>query len=214
MTGDNLPEQLCKAVAALGITADNTCHNRVREWLALLMKWNRRYNLTAIRDAEAIIQNLILDSLSAARHLRGHNILDVGSGAGVPGMPLAIYCPDKHFTLVDSNGKKTRFMEHCRLQLGLENISVIKARVEEMQSPQPFDTIISRALGALEIFVSASHHLAHADTLWLTYKGHEAAKEPPESPRDNQNGINWRIETLGFLNPAQTRKLVGITLQK
>ncbi len=214
MEGQELPEQLRRGVAALGLAAGDDRHTLAREWLALLVKWNRRYNLTAIRADEAIVQNLILDSLAAAKHLRGQNILDVGSGAGIPGAPLAIYCRDKHFTLVDSNGKKARFMEHCRLRLDLKNVSVIRSRAEALRPAKPFDTIIGRALGTPETFVAASRHLAHDATLWLAYKSRRAAQKTPALPQNRQNGINWRVENLDFLSADRTHRLVGITLQK
>lgn len=214
MAAQELLDQLRGGVAALEIPASDAQHTLAYEWLALLTKWNQHYNLTAIGAGEAVVQNLILDSLAAAKHLRGQSILDVGSGAGIPGTPLAIYCRDKHFTLVDSNGKKARFMEHCRLRLALKNMSVIKSRVETMRSEKPFDTIISRALGTLEAFVADSRHLAHTRTLWLVYKSHAAAQEPPELPPNRQNSINWQVESLDFLDSAHTHRLVGVTLQK
>ena len=133
------------------------------QFVKLLQKWNKTYNLTAIEDSNEIIIKHILDSLSVVNYLKGQNIIDVGSGAGLPGIPLAILCQDKHFNLIDSNVKKTRFMQQAAIDLQLKNIQVTHSRVEDYlrldnhgDSPRPeINTIISRAFASCEdVFAS------------------------------------------------------------
>src|SRR5437879_4071655 len=114
-------------------------------YLQLLQKWNKTYNLTAITDFDKMITHHLLDSLSVSPYITGDNIVDVGSGAGLPGIPLAIYFPDKKFTLIESVGKKTRFISNAVRELGLKNVDVVNVRAEEYQTPNVFDTMIARA---------------------------------------------------------------------
>lgn len=209
--GPGLLEYLRQELGTRAIPATDDQHALIREWVELLMQWNRQYNLTACTGRDAVVRNLVVESLSAVRHLRGRRVLDVGSGAGVPGIPLAVYCPEKNFTLLDGNGKKTRFMEHCRMRLRLENVTVVKSRVETHRPALPFDTIISRACGGLHALITNSRHLAHRGTRWLAFKSRAQADEL--SRQTGANGANWRLETLGFCDAGQTRKLIGVTLE-
>lgn len=167
-----------------------TLHDRLREGLAqlnielfprqleqllgfieILQKWNRAYNLTAVRQPEQMISQHLLDSLSVLPYLWGERLLDVGAGAGLPGIPLAVSRPGMHVTLLDSNGKKTRFMQQAVLELGLDNTEVIKSRLEEYRPVRPFDTVISRAFGSLEAFVRMSAPLCRPHGRLLAMKG-------------------------------------------
>ena len=118
---------------------------QLQQYLQLLQRWNKVYNLTAVRNLADMQPLHIDDSLSVAPFIRGETCLDVGSGAGLPGIPLAIVQPERHFTLLDTNGKKTRFMQQAVLELGLKNVKVVQTRVESWQPDAPFDAIISRA---------------------------------------------------------------------
>lgn len=134
------------------------------QYVELLQKWNQTYNLTAIEDSSEIISKHILDSLSVSKYLDGKNILDVGSGAGLPGIPLAILFPDKQYTLLDSNVKKTRFIQQAVIDLGLRNVQTLHQRVEDFnvadQASIEFNIIISRAFAASDkLFVSCEQVL-------------------------------------------------------
>lgn len=135
-------------------------------YVALLAKWNKAYNLTAVRDPREMVSRHILDSLSIAQHIDAKRLLDVGAGAGIPSIPLAILWPSRQITALDSNGKKTRFMEQVKNELGLDNFTAVQTRVEDFQA-DPYDGILSRAYASLGDFVASSQHLlAPAGTFW------------------------------------------------
>ena len=140
-------------------------------YLTLLQKWNRRFNLTAVRHPGEMVSRQLLDSLSIIDLLRGSCVLDVGSGPGLPGIPLAIARPEVHFTLLDSNGKKARFMEQARMELGLGTVTVVRDRVEVFQPPALFDTITSRAFASLRKMVELTPHLLTEGGRYLAMKG-------------------------------------------
>jgi len=137
----------------------------------MLAKWNKAFNLTAVREPREMVIRHILDSLSIAPHLVGERLLDVGSGAGLPGLPLAIIFPEKHFTLLDSNGKKTRFITQARSELGLENVDVVQSRVEEFTSKELFSTITARAYSSLAVMINSTQHLLALQGRLLLMKG-------------------------------------------
>lgn len=122
------------------------------DYLALLHRWNRAYNLSAVRDPEAMVEVHVLDSLSLLPYLESPSLLDVGSGAGLPGIPLALSRPDLRVTLLDSNGKKTRFLNQARLELGIGNLDVVHARVQDYSPAQGVSTVVSRAYARLDTF--------------------------------------------------------------
>jgi len=141
------------------------------QYLLLLNKWNVAYNLTAIRDLESMVSKHLLDSLAILPWLNGVRILDVGTGAGLPGIPLAIANPEIHFVLLDSNGKKTRFLQEAKRQLDLKNLEIVQFRVENYHPAQGFDTVISRAFSSLEQMIHWTEHLLAKDGNWLAMKG-------------------------------------------
>lgn len=136
-----------------------------------LADWNARVNLTAIRDPLEAVDKHLLDSLAVLPHLRGLAVADVGSGAGFPGLPLAIADPDRRFCLVESTGKKAKFLAHAIARLDLPNAEVVAARAESYRPQRPFDCVIARALGPLEAFVRVAGHLAGRDGRLLAMKG-------------------------------------------
>lgn len=140
-------------------------------YLLLLNKWNLAYNLTAVRDLESMISKHVLDSLAILPWIKGDRILDVGTGAGLPGIPLAIAKPETHFVLLDSNGKKIRFLNEVKRQLDLKNLEIIQFRVENYHPTQGFDTVISRAFTSLEQMIKWTAHLIAKDGIWLAMKG-------------------------------------------
>ncbi len=140
-------------------------------YLLLLNKWNAAYNLTAVRHLDAMVSKHILDSLAIAQWIKGTRILDVGTGAGLPGIPLAIAKPETQFVLLDSNGKKIRFLNEVKRQLDLKNLEIVQFRVENYHPAQGFDTVISRAFSSLEQMIHWTQHLIAKDGMWLAMKG-------------------------------------------
>jgi 16S rRNA (guanine527-N7)-methyltransferase len=164
----NSSQLLASGVQQLNIHADEKQLSLLMQYVQLLQKWNQAYNLTAIEDTDEIISKHILDSLSVAEHLMGKNIIDIGSGAGLPGIPLAILCEDKKFTLLDSNAKKTRFIQQAVIDLRLNNIQVLQSRVEDYlpsnHSAEAFNTLISRAFASSDkLFASCEQLLKNLD---------------------------------------------------
>lgn len=157
-------------------------------YLALLDKWNTAYNLTAIRDLPSMVTKHIMDSLAVLPWLQGERILDVGSGAGLPGIPLAIAQPDKQFVLLDSNGKKARFLLEVKRKLALKNIEIVQFRAENYHPGQGFDTVTSRAFSSLEQMVFWTQHLIAKSGIWLAMKG----RYPDEELETLQK--NYRVE--------------------
>ena len=165
----------------------------LEQYLALLQRWNQVYNLTAVRNPQQMRPLHLADSLSVADFIQGMHCLDVGSGAGLPGIPLAIVQPQRHFTLVDTNGKKTRFMQQAVLELGLKNIEVVQTRIESWQPKQRFDAIISRAFASLADFVNfTGHHLQDGGILYAM-KGRYPASELAELP------VGWHVSAQHVL---------------
>lgn len=174
---------LSAGLCQLGLTASDAQRRQWLDYLELVAKWNRVYNLTAVRDADAMVSMHLLDSLAVAPHLKAQRLLDVGSGAGLPGLPLAILWPDTRVTLLDSNAKKTTFMQQAAIELGLRNVEVVHARVEQWRSPAPFDVVISRAFAELADFVPAARRFCAPGATLAAMKGvcptAEIARLPP-----------------------------------
>ena len=145
--------------------------DRLLDYLVLLQKWNRSFNLTAVRDPQQMVARQLLDSLSILPLLRGPRVLDVGSGPGLPGIPLAIARPDFQITLLDANGKKTRFLEQARMYLELENVEVVRSRVEAFHPSELYDTLTSRAFSSLQTMETLTSHLLRPTGLSLAMKG-------------------------------------------
>lgn len=174
--------RLDSGLAQLGIHADAQARDRLLALLALLHKWNRAYNLTAVRSAEEMVTRHLLDSASVLPLVRGPRLLDVGSGPGLPGLVLAILEPQLAVTLLDSNGKKVRFQRQAVLELGLENVTPVQARVETYVVSAPFEQIISRAFASLADFIALTEPLLAVDGEWLAMKGRAAEQESQALP--------------------------------
>nr|WP_298171340.1 16S rRNA (guanine(527)-N(7))-methyltransferase RsmG [uncultured Pseudomonas sp.] len=179
-------EELARGALELGVEVSPQQQEQLLAYLALLIKWNKAYNLTAVRDPDEMVSRHLLDSLSVVPHVReaGDNWLDVGSGGGMPGIPLAILFPERQFTLLDSNGKKTRFLTQVKLELKLANLQVIHSRVEAFTPELPFSGIVSRAFSSLEDFSNWTRHLGNGQTQWLAMKGVHPDDELQALPAD------------------------------
>lgn len=179
-------EELAQGALELGVEVSPQQQEQLLAYLALLIKWNKAYNLTAVRNPDEMVSRHLLDSLSVVPHVRdaGDNWLDVGSGGGMPGIPLAILFPERQFTLLDSNGKKTRFLTQVKLELKLANLQVIHSRVEAFTPEQPFSGIVSRAFSSLEDFSNWTRHLGDEQTQWLAMKGVHPDDELQALPAD------------------------------
>jgi len=167
----SLAHKLSLGIAELGLEISSATQQKLLDYLALLQKWNKVYNLTAIRNAEQMVSHHLLDSLAVLPYLWPGRWLDVGCGAGLPGLVLAIARPDWKFTLLDSNSKKTSFVQQATIELGLDNVTVCCMRVEEMQSDERFDGIISRAFAETSDFVTLTRHLHVDKGRWAAMKG-------------------------------------------
>lgn len=177
-------EALAQGLAALGIALPAAASDKLLAYAALLYKWNRTYNLTGLRDPDQAVSHHLLDSLAVLPYLPAGSLLDVGSGGGMPGIPLAIVRPDLPVTLLDSNSKKSAFLQQAAIELALSNISVHGGRVEQYHPSVGFATITSRAFSELADFVKLSRHLLSGDGRWLAMKGvwphAEITRLPPD----------------------------------
>ncbi|MDJ0808256.1 MAG: 16S rRNA (guanine(527)-N(7))-methyltransferase RsmG [Gammaproteobacteria bacterium] len=180
----------------LELAVPDTLCERLLTFLALLVRWNQTYNLTAIKDPLEMVDRHLIDSLSILGHVQGKQILDVGTGPGFPGIPLAMAMPERRFLLLDSNLKKIRFVRQAVLELGLENVEPVLARVEEYHPDMPIDCLISRALASLPKLLSLTESIRVANTRVLAMKG--------TVPRDEIEAlaVDYEIETHTLRVPS------------
>lgn len=167
----SLQEKLHQGLQAVDLTLPEATCDKLLEYLALLQKWNKVHNLTAVREPEEMVTLHLLDSLSVMSHIKGERLLDVGSGAGLPGIPLALCMPHLQVTVLDSSHKKTSFMRQAKAELGITNLEVVCGRVETYRPSQLFDVVISRAFSDLAEFVNLTRHLGQPQAIWLAMKG-------------------------------------------
>jgi len=171
MPAESPAERLQAGLEQLGCRLQPAQTGALLQYLELLQRWNRAYNLTAITEPSEMVVRHLLDSLSVSPFIAGGRLLDAGTGAGLPGVPLAIARPDLDVTLLDSGGKKVRFLNHVKRTLDLHNARPVQARLEDYAAPTPFDTIISRAFSSLADFVQAARRLASPATRLCAMKG-------------------------------------------
>ena len=206
----NLAEELQHGSAQLGITLGADAQGKLLDYVELLRKWNNVYNLTAIRDPQQMVSHHLLDSLAVLPYLWPQRWLDVGCGAGLPGLVLAVMRPEWTFTLLDSNSKKTGFVQQAAIELGLRNVEVRCARVEHWQTPHKFDGIISRAFAEAAEFVTLTRHLLADGARWAAMKGvpeQELARLP--------EGIKVeKVVTLHVPKLEAARSLVVLGVEK
>lgn len=166
-----LEKRLQQGLQEMGLDLAAPVREKLLTFLELLEKWNRAYNLTAVRDPEQMVPRHLLDSLSVLPYLQGPRVLDIGTGAGLPGIPLALARPDLEFTLLDSNAKKTRFATQAMHELGLKNVGIVQERVEKFHPAAKFDTLIARAFASIPDMLAASRHLCAPHGRFLVMKG-------------------------------------------
>jgi 16S rRNA (guanine527-N7)-methyltransferase len=154
-----------------GVTLPAEVRQKLLDYLGLIQKWNKVHNLTAVRDPDEMVTLHLLDSLSVLPHIKARRLLDVGSGAGLPGIPLALCLPELQVTVMDSSHKKASFMRQAKAELGIPNLEVVCGRVEDYKPDQLFDVVISRAFSDLNQFVTLTGHLGAEGAQWLAMKG-------------------------------------------
>lgn len=208
--GSALAATLARGLEQMTLPLSAIAQEKLLAYVGLLAKWNRVYNLTAVRDPAEMVTRHLLDSLSVVPHLRGPRVLDVGSGAGLPGIPLALARPEWQFVLLDSNRKKTRFITQSCIELGLTNVSVEASRIEDYHPQLRFDTVISRAFSELSAMLVATGRLCKPEGVMLAMKGEypvaELAGVPP-------GFIVQAVEVLQVPGLDAQRHVVRVALQ-
>jgi 16S rRNA (guanine527-N7)-methyltransferase len=156
---------------------------KLARFVMLMDKWNKAYNLTSVRHVDDMVERHIIDSLVVGPYLKGERFIDVGTGPGLPGLPLAIFYPERHFTLLDSNGKRTRFMFQAALELGINNVEIIHSRVEQYQPETGYDGVLSRAFASLSDMLTWCAHLPNDHGRFYALKAHLSEQELSEIPK-------------------------------
>ena len=206
-------EKIAAGVAALQQELPDRAVSQLAILLNELQRWGKRINLTAILDADEIVSAHILDSLAVRPHVQGPQVIDIGTGAGFPGLPLAIAEPDIEFTLLDGNGKKISFVNHIIGELGLSNATAIKARAEDYAPGKRFDTVIARALATVPRLIELSAHLVREDGQLLALKGKYPAAELEEITASPEWNFIVTELTVPFLE-AHARHVVSVRRKK
>lgn len=191
---DACREKLRQGLAALGLSLEDGQVEALLRFVALMGKWNKAYNLTAVRDPLDMVGLHILDSLAVLPHIKPELIADIGTGAGLPGIPLAICRPDCRFVLVDSNSKKTRFVQQAVLELKLTNVDVVHSRVEQFKPSRLFDMVLMRAFASMPDIVKMTGHLLAGDGVLLAMKG--------QQPLDELAGIGAEYQVVPLAVPG------------
>lgn len=196
---------LAAGVAEMGLDVSLEAQQKLLQYLSLLSKWNKVYNLTAVRDPLEMVKLHLLDSLSVLPHIQAKNLLDVGSGGGLPGIVLAICLPQLKVTTIDTVQKKTIFMRQVKGELSLNNLEVIHARVENYQPSEKFDAIISRAFSEVPLFIKLTRHLLINNGQWLAMKG----------VAPHQELAREELKSLGIKsNKVITLKVAGLNAER
>lgn len=198
-------ETIQKGAQQMGADLSDDTIQTLVSYLAMLEKWNKAYNLTAIRDVEQMIALHLLDSLATLPYITGENIIDVGTGPGLPGMVLAICYPNKQFTLLDSNGKKTRFLTQVKMELGIQNVTVANERVEKHPHQGEYDHVISRAFASIQDMINWTLPLPNHTGNFLAMKGVYPSEEIASLPQEVEVVL---IEPLNVPNVQAERHMV------
>jgi len=204
-----LAEILATGIDKMAVSVTAEQQEQLINFISLMHKWNKAYNLTSVREPEQMVIKHLLDSLSVAPFIDGKQVIDVGTGPGLPGMPLAIVHPHVQFTLLDSLGKRVRFMKQCVHELGLTNVTCLHSRVEAHQKSEPYDIVLSRAFASLKDMLHWCEHLVDSDGKFLALKG-----QFPQSEIDEVSS-HFRVDTITAL---EVPDLVGerhlVTIRK
>ncbi|MBT3811840.1 MAG: 16S rRNA (guanine(527)-N(7))-methyltransferase RsmG [Gammaproteobacteria bacterium] len=174
---DDSRQLLIKGIEYLRVDVSPAQIDLLLAFVSLIQKWNKAYNLTAIRDRDEMLRLHILDSLAILPYVTGQKIIDVGTGAGLPGIPLAILMPEVQFTLLDSNSKKTRFVQQVVLELKLNNVEVVHSRVEKLERAGEYDAVLSRAFASVDGIMNLTEHLLQAEGVLIAMKGQSPEAE-------------------------------------
>jgi 16S rRNA (guanine527-N7)-methyltransferase len=201
----NEEKLLRDGLTTLKLPTDDDKVTKLLAFVVLIEKWNKAYNLTAIRRHDEMVNLHLLDSLAILQHLEGKRMIDVGTGAGLPSIPLSIFCPEIEFHLLDSNAKKTRFVQQAILELKLPNVKVTHSRVEDFEPQQPFDTVLTRAFASLPEIVELTQHLISENGILLCMKG--------QTPDEELAAVNAQTTLISINVPhiEAERCLVKIT---
>ncbi len=173
----NAEEILRQGIGQLGLNDSNDIISKLLIYKDILLKWNKAFNLTALRDEKTVVINHLLDSLSVAHLIQENEILDVGSGAGLPGIVLALYDPKKQITLVDKVGKKAAFMRQVCIELDIKNVDVIHCRVEDMDHNKKFDAIVARAFSEMHLLIDLTKNIIKKNGYWYGMKSKKLMDE-------------------------------------
>lgn len=193
---------------SLGQTVPSGAVDKMVRLLAELERWGRRVNLTAIRDPAEMVSAHLLDSLSVRPYLEGARIADVGTGAGFPGLPLALAEPQRTFVLIDSNGKKIRFVNHVVRTLGVDNVEALKVRCEDYAPGEGFDTVLARALAATPQILELAGHLVGGGGIMLAQKGKHPAEELEQLP------ATWKYTVKELTVPGMEKRSRHVVILK
>ncbi|UGS42817.1 16S rRNA (guanine(527)-N(7))-methyltransferase RsmG [Pseudocitrobacter corydidari] len=190
--------KLSRLLDEAGISLTDHQKHQLVAYVDMLNKWNKAYNLTSVRDPNEMLIRHILDSIVVAPHLQGQRFIDVGTGPGLPGIPLSIVRPESHFTLLDSLGKRVRFLRQVQHELKLENIAPVQSRVEEFPAEPPFDGVISRAFASLTDMVTWCKHLPAENGRFYALKGQRPDDEISQLPTEFsvENIVELRVPHL------------------
>ncbi|HWS40837.1 MAG TPA: 16S rRNA (guanine(527)-N(7))-methyltransferase RsmG [Arenimonas sp.] len=192
---------LCDGLSALAL--DKAFSHPLLDYLDLLVRWNKAYNLTAIRDPKEMLTKHLLDSLAMHAYFTQENLADLGTGAGLPGIPLAIIRPEAQISLIESNGKKTRFLREVVRQLALPNVTVIESRAESVNQPGHFQAITARAMDRLAGILAVGGHLLSEKGVLLAMKGPQIDDEIAELPEQWQVNACHTLHVPGLLAERQ-----------
>jgi 16S rRNA (guanine527-N7)-methyltransferase len=199
---EQIERSIASGVEALGQTLPGNSIAKLARLIAELERWNRKFNLTAIREPEAMVSRHILDSLALRPLLAGVRVIDIGTGAGFPGLPLAIAEPEREFRLLDSNGRKIAFVKHMIADLGLGNVVATQSRAEDFVPDRAFDTVVARAVAALAKLVALSAHLVAENGVLLAPKGKYPVEELEELKK---HPIEWDFRVIELQVPGLTQ---------
>ena len=208
MNRDELERAIASGGRALEVDLQASDVDRLARLVEELERWSSRVNLTAIREREKIVSGHIMDSLAARPLLRGQRIIDVGTGAGFPGLPLALVTPASRFVLLDANGKKISFVRHAAATLEAQNVQTVHTRAEDYAPAGGFDTVIARALAPMQMLIELCGHLVGEDGVLLALKGRHVAEELEHVPRE------WQYTVIDLTVPGldgHARRAVALT---